>query len=204
MRAKMSIIVLLIGLANAEANLVVNGDFEQGDTGFESLYTYGDGEAGCYAIGEDSKAWNINFPDPTFDHTSGSGLMLMANGHPEAGTPVWSQSVSVTADVEYQFSAWYAALNKLYSSPHLEFLVDGDSLGSVTGTYNIWEQFSGSWTAPISGDVTLSIRDTVADPSGNDFALDDLTFEVIPEPASAIFFTMSAVGGIWIRRKFSI
>jgi len=40
MRTIMSIMVLLIGLANAEANLVVNGDFESGNTGFISSYNY--------------------------------------------------------------------------------------------------------------------------------------------------------------------
>jgi len=206
MRAKVSVVVLLIGLANAEANLVVNGDFESGNTGFISSYEYNPigslpGSEGLYYVGSDSKAWNGNHPESTYDHTSGSGLMLMADG--VASIPVWQQSVSVVAGVEYQFSGWYAGLNGSAAIANLEFLVDGDSLGSADCTYKTWEQFSGTWTAATSGDVALVIRDTESNWLGNDFAVDDLSFEVIPEPASALFIAISTVGGMWIRRRFS-
>ncbi|MEN8254799.1 MAG: hypothetical protein ABFR33_04945 [Verrucomicrobiota bacterium] len=177
MHAKVGVVILLIGLANAEANLVVNGDFELGNTGFESSYVYRDRDTGSgqYFIGDNSKAWNGNHPAPTYDHTSGSGLMLMTDG--VANIPVWQQTVPVVAGVEYQFSGWYAGLNGSYAIARLEFLVDGDSLGIVSCTYNTWKQFSANWIASVSGDVTLVIRDRVSNWLGNDFAIDDLGFE---------------------------
>ena len=207
MRLKITILVLLVGLANVEANLVVNGDFESGNTGFTSSYDYNSAGSppntyGKYFVGDDSKAWNGNFSTTVNDHTSGSGLMLMADGS-TSGAIVWQQDVDVVAGVEYDFNAWAASL--YYSSlPVLEFKVDGQVVGTTTTANVTWKEFSGSWTAANSDTVTLSIRDTNTGMIGNDFALDDLSFEAIPEPASVMFIAMSAVGGMWIRRIFHV
>lgn len=201
MNVRIVVLALLMGVA-AEANLVVNGNFEAGNTGFVSSYNYNsNGNAeGNYYVGTNSKAWNGNIADPTYDHTSGYGLMLLANG--VLNLPVWSQSVSVTAGTEYEFSGWCADIAQIYTDPILEFLVDGDSLGTITPTYNTWSLFSNNWTATATGDVTLLIRTTVAASLGNDFAVDDLSFEAIPEPASAAFLVVSVLGAGWIRRRF--
>ena len=207
MNAKMSVaVVLLMGLASAEANLLANGDFEQGDTGFQTSYTYDptpntapDPLPGQYVIGDNSRTWNGNFLAPGMsDHTSGAGLMLLADG--QLNTIVWSQTVPVLAGVEYRLSGWYTSLGSYYL-PRLEFLVGSDSLGIANTKDSTWEQFSQTWVASISGDVTLSIRDKVSAGIGNDFALDDLSFEAIPEPATASLFGLSAFGAMWMRRR---
>jgi hypothetical protein len=188
MKLKVVVVVLLVGLANAEANLVVNGDFESGNTGFSSSYTYNSwgsqpGVYGKYFIGDDSKAWNGNNIVALHDHTSGSGLMLLADGSTTSSTVVWQQDVAVEAGVEYNFTAW--AASTYYSSlPVLVFEVDGQVLGSMTTANVTWKEFSRSWTAANSDTVTLSIRDANTAMIGNDFALDDLSFEAIPEPMS--------------------
>ncbi|RKX44844.1 MAG: hypothetical protein DRP64_05735 [Verrucomicrobia bacterium] len=180
MRTIMSIMVLLIGLANAEANLVVNGDFESGNTGFISSYNYIPHAnqylpSGSYFVGDNSKAWNGNFPQPMFDHTSGSGLMLLGDASNNRSI-IWQQTVDVTAGIEYEFSGWVASLY-YQSLPNLEFMIDGQAIGSIL-THNLtWEQFSATWIALQSGPVVLSIRDLNTAWLGNDFAIDDLSFE---------------------------
>ena len=155
MRAKISVMMVLIGLANAEANLVVNGDFESGNTGFTSFYQYNPvspGTEGDYYIGSNSMDWNGAFPAPVYDHTTGSGLMLLGNGINNQAA-VWQQTVNVTAGVEYEFSGWMAALHGT-SLPRMEFLVNGQSLGNDSTTALIWTEFSSLWVASQSGTAT--------------------------------------------------
>ena len=205
MRAKISMVILLLGLANAEANLIVNGDFEQGNTGFTSSYLYNPlgsqpGAEGDYYVGDNSKAWNGNFPIAMYDHTTGSGLMLLANGSNNRSA-VWQQTVNVAAGVEYAFSGWITSLYS-QSLPLLDFLVDGQSIGSDLTSNVTWTQFTSSWVASQSGTATLSIRDLNTAWLGNDFALDDLSFEAIPEPAAASLFGVAAYGVIWMRKRY--
>jgi hypothetical protein len=81
-------------------NLVVNGDFEAGNTGFTSDYRYSPGD-----IGPDTVYDLLRNPaDEHYlgasygDHTSGSGLMMAVNGarYPNFNAVVWSESLSVT------------------------------------------------------------------------------------------------------------
>ena len=205
MRAKISMVILLLGLANAEANLIANGDFEQGNTGFTSSYLYNplgsqSGAEGDYYVGDNSKAWNGNFPIAMYDHTTGSGLMLLANGSNNRSA-VWQQTVNVAAGVEYAFSGWIASLYS-QSLPLLDFLVDGQSIGSDLTSNVTWTQFTSSWVASQSGTATLSIRDLNTAWLGNDFALDDLSVEAIPEPAAASLCGVAAYGVIWMRKRY--
>ncbi len=173
------ITAIVIGAASAQANLLVNGDFESGNTGFTSAYRYypngSQGGAGDYYVGDNSKAWNGNFTVPMYDHTTGSGLMLLGNGSYNRSI-VWQQTVDVTAGFEYEFSGWVASLY-YRSLPRLEFLIDGQPVDSILTKDTTWEIFTATWIASVSGPVTLSIRDLTTAGIGNDFAIDDLSFE---------------------------
>src|SRR5262249_4207848 len=67
------------------SNLIANGDFEGGNTGFTSQYTYSPGDigpAGSYDVVDNpahSRPHDTN-PVSYADHTTGRGLMLAANG----------------------------------------------------------------------------------------------------------------------------
>jgi hypothetical protein len=89
----MAVFCLVLGLllwgsdARADFNLIINGDFEQGNTGFYSQYTFGPGggalgAAASYDVLTNPKydrPYDIN--PPNFgDHTTGSGLMFAGNG----------------------------------------------------------------------------------------------------------------------------
>lgn len=93
-------------------NLVYNGDFEAGQTGFSSDYTYGNvhlgGTYGSYTIGSSPAAAPGAWGDwMSFgDHTSGHGLMLIANGPASAQyqpLDIWSQTVAVAPTAPTRF-----------------------------------------------------------------------------------------------------
>jgi hypothetical protein len=99
-------------VGNVSPNLVVNGDFEAGNTGFSSAYIYGTGgtygllsSEGQYAIATSPNATHMNFSD-CVDHTpTGVGNMLVANGSGTPNTSVWCQSISVDPNTNYLFWA---------------------------------------------------------------------------------------------------
>ncbi len=75
-----SIFCLLV--SQAYGAIIINGDFEAGNSGFTSQYTYAPGSnttEGEYTVRADPQNWNGAFA-ATPDHTSGSGNMLVVNG----------------------------------------------------------------------------------------------------------------------------
>jgi len=171
-----------VGPEPGNFNLVTNGDFEEGNSGFTSTYTYtpsGTTPAkGIYTVGDDSMTW-IRATMP--DHTSGVGQMLIANGSATANTVVWQQELQVIAGVTYDFSAWTALLGPFL--PTLSFQVNGTFVGSVATENLTWKEFSTQWTAASSGTATLSIIDTLTLPStlpiSDQFAIDDIVFKPV-------------------------
>ncbi len=62
-------------------NLIVNGDFSQGNTGFLSNYTLSTSgnQEGTYTVAGNPASWDPGFSNCT-DHTGGNGNMLLVNG----------------------------------------------------------------------------------------------------------------------------
>jgi hypothetical protein len=174
------------------ANLITNGDFELGNTSFTSEYpyfTYNTLE-GQYGINTDAHAFNQNFFLGIVDHTSGSGKMMLVNGSEQPGTVVWSQSVAVMPNSMYAVSAW---VRTLYPSSvaKLRFTVNGTQIGGIFSpplSTASWSEFSTTWTSQGSNSALIQIVDTNTDWSGNDFALDDISFigDAVPEPPAAL------------------
>src|SRR4051794_40499460 len=92
---------LLLAASPAPVGLIVNGDFEQGNTGFSTQFAYtpGDiGPGGTYDILTNPLNSHGFIPSIPGDHTTGSGLMMAINGSHSTGFVVWSQTVSVAAN----------------------------------------------------------------------------------------------------------
>jgi hypothetical protein len=104
---------VILNVSNSTPNLVVNGDFEAGNSGFTSAYIYGTGGAwgllsspGQYAIATSPNLTHTNFSNCP-DHTpTGVGNMLVANGSSTPNTAVWCQTVNVSPNTDFIFSAW--------------------------------------------------------------------------------------------------
>jgi len=160
-------------------NLIVNGDFSAGNTAFTSAYTFAtDGSpAGVYSVGPNSGAWLPGSPGCT-DHTSGTGNMLLVNGAQQTDVAVWSETVAVTPNTNYAFSAWLDNITTV-NPAILKFSINGQPLGmslTANATPCVWNQFYTTWNSGGNTTATISIVNENTILSGNDFALDDISF----------------------------
>ncbi len=169
-----------------QASVVVNGDFSQGNTGFISGYIPGTGgtygllsNEGQYALAASPSMAHTNFVN-CYDHTVGTaaGNMMVINGAATPGVNIWSQTITVTPNTNYQFSVW--AMTAVASNPgQLKFSINGAQLGSVftlPSTTCLWQQFFITWNSGANTSVDIAITNQNTNPSGNDFAIDDIAF----------------------------
>ena len=215
---KLAMLVCLGSLAasQASANLIFNGDFEAGNTGFTSDYTYiapgtlspvgapdnPGGSAytlwdeGTYSVGTDPNALHASWAS-FGDNTTGTGNMLIVNG---AASPVsvWQGTLSsaLVAGQTYEFSAWVA---NLYPPPvgsetiptapaQLQFSIGGNQIGTsfTAPGVGVWSEFTATFVA---GSEPIAVLDLNTVPNGNDFALDDISLislTAVPEPTTMI------------------
>ena len=163
--------------------LVNNGNFSSGNTGFSSGYVYtpppNGGEAEYWvATGSQTSTWNAGMFS-NGDHTSGTGNYMLVNGAGTAGANVWCQTVAVTANTDYNFSSWVSSLNN--SSPAiLQFYINGTPLGTAfnaPATWGTWQQFNASWNSAAATTANICIVNQNTSLGGNDFGLDDISFQ---------------------------
>ncbi|MDO8953209.1 MAG: PKD-like domain-containing protein, partial [Draconibacterium sp.] len=190
--------------------MVVNGNFEAGNTGFTSGYGYRDSwtfpafptnsaqsslwAENYYGVGTDARYYHTNFWGK--DHTSGSGNFMIVNGNLSAGTPIWQQTVIIQPNTNYYFSAWAMSLNSAGNDAVLQFEVNGVLVGSLArlnpgvsnNSNNGWTRFYSTphWNSgSVSGPVTIRIRNVEPAAGGNDFGLDDISFGTLdPVPGT--------------------
>lgn len=162
---------------NPSVNLVVNGDFESGLTGFTTDYTLatGDTDEGEYTLGTNAQDalpefYNLN------EHTSGSGNMLIVNGNTVDGNVIYSTTVDVIDGKTYNFSAWATSIFRA-NAPYIQFYVNGTALSTVSlDLLPRWTRFNTFWTADFTGSVDIEIINRNTTDGGNDIALDDIVF----------------------------
>lgn len=164
-------------------NLVVNGDFSAGATGFTSGYVPGTGGTwgllsleGQYAAAANSSSTHVNFAS-CMDHTGG-GNMLVVNGSSTPGISVWCQVVQVEPGTDYAFSAWLMSV--VSQNPAvLQFTINGQIIGApftASGITCNWLQFYDTWNSGSNTSAEICITNQNTQVSGNDFALDDISF----------------------------
>lgn len=168
-------------------NLVVNGDFTSGATGFTSDYsvrtTNSPGQwgplsdEGTYLVGTNPINYHTQFTSYT-DHTnntSGNRNMLIVNGASVKDVNVWSETnLTIQKNTTYIFSIWIRKASP-DSPADLKFSINNTLLGHVVGTDD-WTNFSVEWDSKNSTKANISIvnQNTIA--QGNDFSLDDIVF----------------------------
>jgi hypothetical protein len=180
-------------------NLVVNGGFESGNKDFITEYDLA--KAGTchwvrpaknykhslipestYFVGEDASDHHPNFRT-TAPHNGKNQLIV--NGSSTGNAIVWQQKIRVVKGRNYIFNAYGTSVHP-ESPARFNFSLrprGGRSviLGEETTLSGdrSWENFYEIWHAPKSGVITISLVNINTELSGNDFSVDDISFEEI-------------------------
>ncbi len=182
-------------VVNAQ-NILTNGDFTAGNTGFTTDYRYYSSSynlqnAGVYIVSENAHTYHNDFFNLT-DHTSGTGKYFAANGDgfSHSGYRVWSQTVTVQPHSYYDFSFWATHLTngggnignfrtKLRAKIN-DAQVGSDFVPTFVNGQGCWTQFpTYRWYSGNQTQATIVIYDVCNMPSnlGDDFGLDDIVFD---------------------------
>ncbi|NOY49871.1 MAG: gliding motility-associated C-terminal domain-containing protein [Chlorobi bacterium] len=176
----------LEGRSVSLVNLVINGDFESGNTGFTSDYVYSPGpngiwNEGTYAITTDA-SYNHNNFTCDYDHTTGTGNFMAINGAGQPNVVVWSETITgIEQNTEYEFSTWVSSLSPI-SPAILQFKINGTLLGdpfNASSIICVWKRFFETWNSGTSNSATISIINQNTASNGNDFSLDDINFNKV-------------------------
>jgi hypothetical protein len=164
-------------------NLVANGTFESGNTGFTSAYGNNPGNLvpeAKYDVVTNPRADHGSFA-ACGDKTSGTGKMMVINGAPTAGVNVWCSTVITEANSDYIFSTYVTSVHAT-SPAVLQFSINGVALGAnftASSTTCTWNQFCQTWNSGASTSANICIVNQNTAATGNDFALDDIKMGVV-------------------------
>ena len=184
------------------ANLVVNGDFSAGNTGFTTGYTlstqtpqlFANGIHGIYAVlpigsvaGQSAYG---DWTNVTVDPNGGNGNVFASDAATTANTPVWSETVAVQANTLYTFSYYAAEIsNPGGSNAVFQPMINGTN-GAALTVNGSWQEGTYTWNSGSSTTATLSLTDTNTSGPYNDFVLTDIALtgpaagSTAPEPAT--------------------
>jgi gliding motility-associated-like protein len=161
-------------------NLITNGNFSAGNTGFQSEYLYNPSsgfDPGVYTVTSNLPAWHPSMP-ACGDHSSGYGNMMVVNGAEIPNVKVWSQTVAVQPNTNYAFSTWLQHVTSV-NPAMLQFSINNTIIGPVfiaNNTACIWDQFYTIWNSGNNTSASIAIVNQNQVYTGNDFALDDISF----------------------------
>jgi hypothetical protein len=162
--------------------LITNGGFESGNTGFTVGYTYQccSMSPGTYSVGSNPNTLN-SFYASMAAHTGTNMLIVDVDATPNANA--YATNVTVIANTTYFFSAWFADINGTYNNPpQLKFSINGVQVGTTVNVdpganSHAWTQFFVSWNSgAAAGSIPISIQNTNTISNGNDLGLDDISF----------------------------
>jgi hypothetical protein len=212
---KMKILTLLIALAMpvvasaSPINLIINGGFEAGNTGFTSDYDFiADPDTtvagGLILPRRYTIADSTNVNHPFWLDLTGDGQMMVVNGSTLTSNIVWRQEVAVNPFTTYNLGLSLLQQCCIPTWPDnpsnnitvLTLLINNVVIGTHTTTgFGIWEDLARSWFSDGATLAMLEIRNEVGEFQNNDFALDNLSMTeadpTVPEPATRAESTRS-------------
>ncbi len=193
-------------------NLIVNGDFSSGSSGFTSGYTQhclscvggsggcgardayqtGYSNAGEYCVTNDIyQNFHCCLPNNNgaITHTftdnspSADNMAMLVDGNSSLGVDVWCQTVTVQAFTNYYFTTSIATLfddNNPATLGQIKFRINGAIVGTSIispGSIGSWTNYTYIWSSgAVAGPISICITNDNTTATGNDFALDDISF----------------------------
>lgn len=168
------------------SNLVANGDFETGNTGFYSQYIQSPGNAqlqgaGHWSVGNTiTNGWWANCSN----HSPGGNNMMFLDGASGGsgvtpGANFWCQTINVQPNTDYIFSTWLSNGNSSGATSSLVFYINGIAINAPIGTpigVCVWNQFYSTWNSGANTTANICISESSGADPGNDFVVDDISF----------------------------
>ncbi|MDR1848224.1 MAG: hypothetical protein LBR17_08970, partial [Bacteroidales bacterium] len=163
-------------------NLVFNGDFELGDTGFytELIFNNNMMGQGWYNVGYNAQTY---LSCCYYNCPHNGGKYFIGNGATTPNVIAYQTNVNVSPNCDYIFSADFCNVSNLVTDLSLlQFSVNGQTLGNIFSPtpgpcdwrelYEIWHN-----TSATTATLTLLNQNTIL--SGNDFGLDNVALRQI-------------------------
>lgn len=208
---KIAVLASLLGLPFAvQANMITNGGFEAGNIGFSSSYNFIDYDANplfgtppgspATGVGQgmfDQGTYTITNVQPGAWHSlwrnnvdlTGHGWYMLLNGSTTGSSNAWSQNVAgLQTGQMYQLSFdIFTAFAQDTEPANIQISVGGSNVGSVVAPSGAaqWQNVFLSFTYTGGTDL-VSLLNIETAFSGNDFGIDNITLNPVPEP-----FTMA-------------
>ncbi|MGQ1911477.1 hypothetical protein ACT3CE_17015, partial [Marinifilum sp. RC60d5] len=190
---------LRVFIPDTGTELIDNGDFEKGNSGFYSEYVYCPDpsvssanhahsqslwQEGRYAVDDNPNEYHANFSACSGNTGNSPDNFLIVNGAPDEDVVVWSQTITVNPNQYYAFSTWAANVHPT-NPARLEFMIDGVLMGDYiepsSGLTCNWEEFYSLWYSDAKTSIEISIVNKNLIRSGNDYALDGISFNPLVE-----------------------
>lgn len=191
-------------------NLVTNGSFENGNTGFSSSYTYRDStyinpadlpgqgtryygslfNETDYTIATNPNNLHINFSNCS---PKLGNKQLVINGAGTANVSIWSQTVECSPNTDYQFTYWLQSVNGTAPS-QLQLYANGIAVGPIytaQSTTCVNTQYFYNWNSESATTVTLTLINQNTATGGNDFAIDDIIFQSVLQVSAPVNISIS-------------
>lgn len=189
---------LLLGalaFSAAAQNLITNGNFSSGNSGFTSNYTYQTNlvPETTYYVGTNPRNHHASWAS-FGDHTTGNGQMMIVNGDTVVGSLVWKQTnVAVARNTSYDFTVW-AASSYPVNPTVLDVYINNVLVGTIncTATTGQWVKDISIWNSGNDSLATIEIKNRNSDFNGNDFVLDDIS--MTPTPVADLQISKSHAG----------
>lgn len=199
------------------ADLVTNGDFEAGNTGFSSTYHYNgnaDSNANPASLYTPPGAYYVQTGG---DHTTGAGTWIdfdTANAATDDDY-YWSETFNVVANSDYALSYWVRSVNGGNAPAPFARVNNQLVQGPVGVGSGDWTQLTATWNSGAATTATLTLGNADHQYSYNDLGVDDISFTgpaaagadpgAVPEPATWAMMIMGAgaIGSTMRRRKLN-
>ncbi|MFY7879670.1 MAG: lamin tail domain-containing protein, partial [Lacibacter sp.] len=163
-------------------DLIFNGNFSLGNLGFYTDYKYytpanTNGVQRAYGIVTNSNTWFSGFGSCTGRGGTGNMMVFDGSAFNSGNDKVWCQTVAVKPSQSYTFTYYIQSL-VASNLANIEVFINGVKIGTdlAPNTTCSWLQRSYNWNSGASTLAQICIYDRTVATTGNDFALDDISF----------------------------